>query len=214
MFNPGPTTQEVTVRARLGSGALSPFHARVSPDTTGSCSTGDQTRIPKGDPYSAVIEANAGAGVVVGRFVAAPSSSPVPQDGMAMAVGALTATARSHQWVVPSPGSATNPATPGAAPAHLAVTNVAGHRETFVVQVLLPHGLRTLASGSYSGLEVLFIAYGDTGAGRTQSAARHGQRSQRPSARMSAPSGNYGVVTMPGIPLASPLASPSPSRSK
>ncbi len=55
VFNPGPTTQEVTLRARLGSGALSPYRARVSPDSTWVLSTGTQTRIPKSDPYVIVI---------------------------------------------------------------------------------------------------------------------------------------------------------------
>lgn len=207
VFNPGPTTQEVTLRARLGSGALSPYRARVSPDSTWVLSTGSQTRIPKGDPYATTVHATAGSGVVVGRFVAAPTSSQAPQDGTANAVGALTATSSSRQWVVPSPGSAANPAVPGATPAHLAVTNVARHRETFVVQVLGPSGPRTLASGSIRPSMSFSLS--------AASLARAGLNPLLITASASAavsedvgPSGNYGVVTMPGIPLA-PSRSPS-----
>lgn len=124
VFNPGPATQEVTVRATLSSGPLSPFRARVFPDTSWVLSTGAQTRIPDGDPYSAVIEASGGSGVVVGRVIAAPSSLQAPQDGMSMAVGSLTSATPSGRWVVPSAGSATEPAVAGATPADLGVTNL------------------------------------------------------------------------------------------
>jgi Family of unknown function (DUF5719) len=201
VFNPGPTTQEVTLRTRLGSGALSPYRARVSADSTWVLSTGTQTRIPKGDPYVTVVHATGGSGVVVGRFVAAPTSSQVPQDGMANAVEGLTASSPSRQWVVPSPGSAANPAVPGAAPAHLAVTNAAGHRETFLVQVLRSGDLRTLATGSIRPAMSFSLSAGIL--------ARAGLNPLLITVSADAavsedvgPSGNYGVVTMPGIPLA------------
>jgi len=60
VFNPGPTAEEVTIRTALGSGPLSPFSARVSADSTWVLSTSAETRIPVGDPYSAVIEATGG----------------------------------------------------------------------------------------------------------------------------------------------------------
>ncbi len=200
VFNPGPAAQEVTVRAILASGPLAPFRARVFPGTTWVLPTGAQTRIPDGDPYSVVIEARGGTGVVVGRVVAAPSSSQAPQDGMAIAVGALTAAAPSRQWVVPSPGSPADPVLPGAMLAHLAVTNVSAHRETYVVAVKGPKRTLTLASGS--------IRPGTTFSLDPAILARAGLSPVTVSVSGRAavsqdvgPSGSIGVVTMPGIPL-------------
>jgi hypothetical protein len=199
VFNPGSTTQDVTVRARAGSIALAPFHARVFPDTTWVLSTGAQTRIPKDDAYSAVIEARGGSGVVVGRIVAAPSTSPAPQVGMAMAIGALSAATPSGRWVVPSPGSAAQPALPGA-PARLVVANVSTERESYVVEVMEPTGLSVIASGAL-GSSLTFSP-------DTAILARAGRNPLIVSASGPAavsqdlgPSGSIGVVTMPGIPL-------------
>ena len=200
VFNPGPTTQEVTVRATLASGPLSPFRARVFPDTTWVLPTGAQTRIPDGDPYAAVIEASGGSGVVVSRVVSAPSSSQAPQDGMAIVVGSLTAAAPSRRWVVPSPGSPTDPALPGAELAHLAVTNLSASRETYVIDVMGPKRTLTLASGDIpsaktfsldpavlarAGLNPLIVSVSGPAA----------------VSQDIGPTGSIGVVTMPGIPL-------------
>jgi Family of unknown function (DUF5719) len=201
VFNPGPTTQEVTVRARAGSVALAPFHARVFPDTTWVLPTGTQSRILKGDPYSAVIEAQGGSGVVVGRVVAAPSTSPAPQEGMAMAVDGLTSAAPSGRWVVPSPGPGAQPVLPGpGAPAHLAVTNVSTERETYSIEVMGPTESSVIASGTFGpsatfSLDPTILA----GAGRNPlivTASGPAAVSQDVG-----PSGSIGVVTMPGIPL-------------
>ena len=200
IFNPGPTTQEVTVRARLASGPLSPFRSRVLPDTTWLLITGAQTRIPKGDPYSLVIQAQGGGGVVVGRVVGAPATATAPQDGVANGVNELSAASPSRRWVVPAPGSLAAPATPGAAPTHLALTNLSGKREAYVVEVMRRSGLRTLASGTLrtetsfslgtavlarAGLNPLIVR----ASGATAVSEDVG------------PAGTYGVVTMPGIPL-------------
>jgi Family of unknown function (DUF5719) len=202
VFNPGPGAEEVTIRPVLGSGALTPFRARVAGDSTWVLSTSAETRIPVGDPYSAVIEAGGGPGVVVGRTVAAPSSAPAPQEGMANAVGVLSAATRSHMWVVPSPGLGATPVVSGAMPAHLALTNLTGDHETYVIDVVEPSGLKAIASGdlapsaSFSldapaldaaGLDpVLVRTSGATGVSEDVG-----------------PTGSYGVVTMPGLPLAS-----------
>ncbi len=202
VFNPGPSTQEVTVLARLSSGPLAPFRARVFPDTTWVLSTAEETRIPKGDPYSAVIEARGGSGVVVGRVVAAPSASHAPQGGAAIAVGALTAAAPSRLWVVPSPGSGAQPALPGAVPDWLAVTNVSGHDETYVVEVMTPTRSPTLASGVIRSSTTLLLAQAVL--------ARAGLNPLVVSAsgpvavsQDLGPTGSIGVATMPGIPLRS-----------
>jgi hypothetical protein len=200
VFNPGPTTEELTVLARLDSGPLSPFRARVSPDTTWVLPTGAQTRIPKSDPYSARIEARGGSGVVVGRTVAAPSSSPAPQDGAAMAVGVLTAAAPSRRWVVPSPGSAATPALSGATLHYLAVTNTSTHRETYVVVVMGPHRSLTLASGIIESSMTLSL--GPTVLARAGFNPLIVTVSGRAAVSQDVgPTGSIGVVTMPGIPL-------------
>jgi hypothetical protein len=202
IFNPGPTAQLVTVRARLGSGPLSPFRSTVPADSTWVLATGTETRIPPGDPYSLIVRARGSAGIVVGRTVGAPSSAPAPQDGMTTTVDALTAAAPSRRWVVPPPGSAAAPATAGAAPAHLALTNVSGHRETYRVEVTGRTGSSVVASGhldpgrsialgravlARAGLRPLLVEAG----GATAVSEDVG------------PAGTYGVVTMPGIPLSS-----------
>jgi Family of unknown function (DUF5719) len=200
IFNPGPTAQVVTVRARLGSGPLSPFRSTVPADTTWVLSTGTETRIPPGDPYSLIVRAHGGAGIVVGRTVGAPSSALAPQDGMITAVDALTAAAPSRRWVVPPPGSAAVPATAGAAPAHLALTNVAGHRETYRVEVTERTGSHSLASGHLDPGRTITL-----GRATLARAGLHPLRVQAGGATAVAedvgPAGTYGVVTMPGIPL-------------
>jgi hypothetical protein len=200
VFNPGPTAQEVTVRARLGSGPLAPFRARVAPDTTWVLSTGAQTRIPKNDPYAVVVRAHGGPGVVVGRPVAASVAAQAPQDGMATAVDALSAASPARRWVVPSPGSAQVPALAGAAPAHLALTDLSSRRESYVILVMGSSGPRTIAAGAL-GASRSFSLNGAI-------LARAGLNplivtSNGPMAVSEdiGPTGTYGVVTMPGIPL-------------
>jgi hypothetical protein len=142
--------------------------------------------------------------VIVGRLVAAASTDQAPQDGAATAVDALSATSPARRWVVPSPGSAADPVVPGAAPAHLALTNLSTHRETYVIEVMRRSGLRTIASGSLrstlsfsldrsilarAGLNPLIV----TSNGSMAVSEDIG------------PTGTYGVVTMPGIPLSRAL---------
>jgi hypothetical protein len=200
VFNPGPTAQEVTVRTTLGSGPLSPFRARVLPDAVWVLSTSAETRIPVGDPYSVVVEAKSGSGVVVGRAVAAPSSAQAPQEGLADAVDLLSATVRSHTWVVPSPGLSATPVVAGALPAHLAMTNLTRRRESYVVEVVESSGLKTIATGDLAPSATFTVDPPTlSGAGLDPIVVRTSG-----SAAVSedvGPTGSYGVVTMPGVPL-------------
>jgi hypothetical protein len=200
VFNPGPTNQEVTIRARLGSGSLSPFSARVLADSTWVLATSAETRIPKDDPYSAVITAKGGSGVVVGRVVEAPSSAPAPQEGLANAVDALTAGVRSHAWVVPSPGATAIPVVPGVLPDHLALTNLTGHRERYVIDIMKRTGLQALAAG-YLAPSASFALGGSTivRAGLDPLLVR--TSASTAVSEDVGPTGTYGVVTMTGIPL-------------
>jgi hypothetical protein len=204
IFNPGPTAQEVTVQTRLASGPLSPFTAHVLADSTWVLSTSSETRLPVGDPYSAVITAKGGAGVVVGRVVGAPSSNPAPQEGMANAVDGLTA--RGRAWVVPSPGATDVPVVPGSLPDHLALTNLSRHGERYVIDIVTRTGLESLASGDLAsgaffslGGPVIVRAGLDPLLVRATGIAAVSEDV--------GPTGTYGVVTMPGIPLSAATGS-------
>jgi hypothetical protein len=201
VFNPGGTTQEVTVRTRLGSGPLTPFTARVLPDSLWVLATSDQTRIPKGDPYSAVIATRGGDGVVVGRTVIAPSSAPAPQAGLANAVDSLSAAPASGRWVVPALGSTSTPILAGVAPAHVALLNLTDKREKYEVEVMEPSGFRTVVAGDIAASGSVSLV--------DQALARAGLNPLIVSASGRAavsqdlgPTGGYGVVTMQGMPLA------------
>jgi hypothetical protein len=200
VFNPGPTAEEVTVRTTLGSGPLSPFRARVAGDSTWVLSTSSETRIPVGDPYSAVIESRGGPGVVVGRSFAAPSTAPAPQEGLSNAVDVLTAATRTHSWVVPSPGLTATPVVPGAFPAHLALTNLSAHAETYVIEVVEASGLKAIAKGSLApGASYSLDPPALGGAGLDPVLVR--TNGSTAVSEDVGPTGGYGVVTMPGIAL-------------
>jgi hypothetical protein len=147
VFNPGTRPQEVTVQARLGSGALAPFRVQVAPRSTWVLSTSAQTRIPKDDLYTAVVEARGGSGVVVGRTVGVANATPLPAAGLANALDALTVRTASQRWVVPAPGSPAVPAVVGAAPFHLAVDNLTARPEHYVVYVMTRSALVPVSSG-------------------------------------------------------------------
>jgi hypothetical protein len=201
VFNPGPTAEQVTVRAALGSGPLSPFRSRVPADSTWVLSTSAETRIPVGDPYSAVIEATGGPGVVVGRVVAAPTTATAPQEGLANAVDIRTAATRSHTWVVPSPGLAATPVVPGAFPTHLALTNLTARPQTYVIDVVEASGLKTIATGTLAASATFSLdppALG--GAGLDPVVVR--TNGWTAVSEDVGPTGSIGVVTMPGVALA------------
>lgn len=205
IFNPGPGAESVTVRTRLASGPLPAFHARLAPDASWNLATSDQTRIPKSDGsgagnYTTVVDATGGAGVVVGRSVAGPSGAPAPQAGQSNAIDALTATSPSRLWVVPAPGTGAAPVQAGAAPTALALSNPTGATETYVVSVMTPTGTRAITRGRLP--PSTFIALSGAplaGAGLNPLLVR-ASGSVAISENVG-PTGAYGVVTMPGIPL-------------
>jgi hypothetical protein len=200
VFNPGPTTEDVTVRIRLSSGPVAPFVDRVSPGSTWVLQTDTQTRIPQGDLYSAVIAARGGPGVVAGRIVIAPTTSLAPQGGLSTAVDALTSSSPSLRWVVPSLGSSTQPALPGASPFTLALTNLSAGRETYVIDVMGPSGLRTIAKGAIGASMSLWL--GPTVLSRAGLTPLIVTASGRAAVSEDiGPTGTMGVVTMPGLPL-------------
>jgi hypothetical protein len=202
VFNPGTTTETVTVTVRLSSGPVAPLVQRVLPLTTWVLATSGQTRIPKGDPYSTEISASGGPGVVVGRLVVAPSSAGAPQAGVANAIDPITWSWPSQQWLVPSPGSTATPAYPGGLPEHLALANPTGGPVHYVVSVIDPGGTRTVTSGTLGAHKAIAVG-GSTlfGAGLHPLVVRaNGALSVSEDV---GPSGAFGVITMPGIALGS-----------
>lgn len=208
IFNPGSTTEAVTVRTRLASGPLPAFHAQVLPDSTWTLATSAQTRIPKSGAstagsYSTVVQASGGAGVVVGRTVVAPSGSPAPLAGLSNAVDTSSATSPSHQWVVPSPGSASAPVQSGVAPGEVALSNPTGTTETYLVSVMTPKGDRVLTRGRLPPSTFISLSGPALTAAGLNPLLVNSSGSVAISANVD-PTGAYGVVTMPGIPLAGP----------
>jgi hypothetical protein len=205
IYNPGSTTERVTVQGRLLTGTLAPFVNTVAPDSTWAISTSTQTRIPKVDAYSTIVTASGGDGVVVSRNVAAPSTAQAPQAGFAGAVDGLSAASPSRLWAVPSPGTAAQPALPGVQPDHLALTNTTSHRETYVVYVMTAKATRTIASGTLRPFG--FISLGAAtlfGAGLNPLLVR--SSGDVAISEDIGPAGTYGVVTMTGLPLSASLA--------
>jgi hypothetical protein len=200
VLNPGTRTEKVKVQMQLGGGELAPFTATLAPETTWLLLTSNQTRIPDGDPYTTVITATGGPGVVVGRAVEGPTGSQTPQAGLANALDVLTTAASTHTWVVPSPGTTSMPAPSGALPEHLALLNLSAKSQVLVVTAVTPSGdkavttVRLAPHGTSSiGGRVLFRAGLYPLLVRGSGAAAVSEDV--------GPAGAFGVVTMPGIPL-------------
>jgi hypothetical protein len=204
VFNPGSTPVAVRVHLRLSSGPLAPLSREVAPRTTWVVGTDKQTRIPAGTPYSVIVDASGGAGVVVGRTVLAPQSATSPQAGLAAGVAGSAMTSPTGQWVVPPPGTSANPAVAGAAPNSLALSNTSGASLTYRVYGVTTSGQRLLASGTLApGFFSLVPASALSAAGFDPIVVR-ADRSLGVSEDLK-PSGALGVVTMPGLPLAAAI---------
>jgi len=204
VFNPGSTSVAVRVHLRLASGPLAPLSSEVAPGATWVVATDKQTRIPTGAPYSAVVDASGGAGVVVGRAVLAPGSAASPQAGLAPGVAGSSMTSPAGEWIVPPPGTGTNPAVAGAAPNSLALSNTSGAAVTYRVYGVTASGQRLLASGTLApGLFSLVPASALSAAGFDPIVVR-ADRSLGIIEDLK-PSGALGVVTMPGLPLSAAI---------
>jgi hypothetical protein len=201
VFNPGSSPVAVRVHLRLASGPLAPLSADVEPGSTWVVATGKQTRIPAGAPYSVIVDASGGAGVVVNRTVQAPGSAASPQAGLAPGVAGFSMTSPTGEWVVAPPGTAAKPAVGGATRNSLALSNTSGAPVTYRVFAVTTSRQRLLASGTLApGLFSLVPAADLTAAGFDPIVVR-ADGSLGVSEDLT-PSGALGVVTMPGIPLA------------
>jgi hypothetical protein len=204
VFNPGGAPEEVHVHLRLSSGPLTPLSHEVAPGTTWVLATSKQTRIPAGAPYSAIIDASGGAGVVVGRTVVASGSASAPQAGLAPGAAGPSLSSPTGEWVVPPPGTTSNPAIAGAAPRSLALSNTSGAPVNFRVYAVMVTGQRLIASGTLdAGFFELIPASTLSAAGFSPIVVR-ADGSLGVSEDL-APSGALGAVTMPGIPLTAPI---------
>jgi hypothetical protein len=201
VFNPGSGPERVTVHLRLPSAPLAPLTATVPGGSTWALATSAQTRIPRDETYSAVIEATGGAGVVVSRTVTMPGGASAPQAGMAMAVDRRSTVSPAGMWVVPPPGTSANPAVGGAGAAYVGLVNTATSAAHYDAFVVTSSGTRQIATGtlepgaltgsvlSNAGLNAVIVRA--TGTVAVSESAN--------------PSGGIGVVTMPGLPMASAI---------
>jgi Family of unknown function (DUF5719) len=205
VFNPGTTSESVTVRFRLPSGALAPLTQKILPGTTWPIFTSTQTRIPANETYATAIDASGGSGVVVSRSVAlAATATPPPQAGVVAAVGGVSTDSPSGEWLVPPPGTSASPAVTGAAPAYLALFNTSTTAETYNAAATTATGNKVVATGTVApGTTVLVSGSPLTAAGLNPIVVR----ASGPMAMSEdvGPSAGVGIVSMPGIPLAAAI---------
>jgi hypothetical protein len=205
VFNPGSTSESVTVQFRLPSGPLAPLTQKILPGTTWPIFTSTQTRIPANETYATAIDATGGPGVVVSRTVAlANTATPPPQAGMVAAVGGLSTDSPSGEWVVPPPGTSDSPAVSGAAPASLALYNSTATAETYSAAATLASGNKVVATGTVAaGASVLVSGSPLTAAGLNPIVVQ--ASGPLVVSEEVGPSAGFGVVSMPGIPLAAAI---------
>jgi Family of unknown function (DUF5719) len=205
VFNPGTSTETVTVRFSLPSGPLAPLTDKILPGTTWALPTSAQTRIPESETYATTVDASGGAGVVVSRTVSQPAAAvPPPQAGIVTAVDGASAASPSDAWVLPPPGTPDSPAVAGAAPVYLALFNTSAGSETYSVTATTASGSRMVSSGTIAaGTAVAVSGAPLVGAGLDPIVV-HASGALTVSEDVN-PSSGFGVVSMPGIPLASAI---------
>ena len=158
VFNPGQSTEAVTVRFRLPSGPVAPLMDKVLPGTTWVIPTSTETRLPASETYTTTVDATGGPGIVVSRTVNIPGSSVSPQDGMAVAVDGLSTMSPSGEWVVPPPGTVGNAAASGVAPTYLALLNTSAGAESYRAFVPTASGDHVLATGTLAAGSVEIVS--------------------------------------------------------
>lgn len=205
IFNPGKASESVTVKVRLPSGPLAPLTDKILPGTTWVLVTSAQTRIPDDQTYATSIDATGGPGVVVSRTVSLSSSAtPPPQAGVVVAVDGLSTRSPGGAWVVPPPGTTDNPAVSGAAPTYLALFNTTSGSETYTAEATSASGNHVLATGTLAAGTAVEVY------GSPLEAAGLDPIMVRASGPLAVsedagPSAGFGIVSMPGIPLASAI---------
>jgi hypothetical protein len=205
VFNPGSTTESVTVGFRLPSGPLAPLTEKVLPGTTWSLQTSAQTRIPDNETYATAIDAAGGSGVVVSRTSGVPDdATPPPRAGMVLAVDGLSSAVPTGEWVVPPPGTSDSPAVSGAAPAYLALFNSSASGETFSAKATTASGNKVVATGTLQAGATVVVPPSTLAAAGLDPIVVHASGPMAVSEDAS-PSAGFGMVSMPGIPLAAAI---------
>ena len=201
VFNPGQSTESVTLRFRLPSGPLAPLTNKVLPGATWAVSTSTETRIPAGETYSTTIDATGGPGVVVGRTMSVPAALVSPQAGVSVAVDGVSTTSPSGEWVVPPPGTTSSPAVSGAAPASLALLNTSAGPESYSAFAPTSSGDRVVATGTVAAGSMEIVSGSPLAAVGLDPILVHASGPMAVS-EDAGPSAGLGIVSMPGIPLA------------
>lgn len=205
VFNPGSTSETVTVRVRLPSGPLAPLTDKVLPGATWILQTSAETRIPDNEVYATTVDATGGPGVVVGRSVALPgTATPPPQAGVVVGVDGLSIASPGAEWVVPPPGTGDTAAVPGAAPASLALFNTSGNSETYDAVAVTETGNHIVATGTLDAHASIVVSGSPLAAAGLDPVIVHASGPLAVS-EDAGPSAGVGVVSMPGIPLAPPI---------
>jgi len=178
---------------------------RVLPGTTWALATSAQTRIPDNETYATAIDATGGPGVVVSRAAGVPDgATPPPQAGTAVAVGGLSSTVSTHEWVVPPPGTSDSLAVSGAAPASLALFNTSASSETYSAMATTASGSKVVATGTLQAGTAAVVPASALAAVGLDPIVVHASGPMAVSEDTS-PSAGVGIVSMPGIPLASAI---------
>ena len=204
VFNPGQSTESVTLHFRLPSGPLAPLTEKVLPGTTWVVPTSTETRIPAGETYATTIDATGGTGVVVGRTVSVPAALQSPQAGASLAVDGVSTMAPTGEWVVPPPGTASSPAVTGAAPTSLALLNTSAGPESYRAFAPTTTGDHVIATGTVAAGGVEIVSGSPLAAVGLDPILVHASGPMAVSEDVG-PSAGLGVVSMPGIPLAAAI---------
>jgi hypothetical protein len=107
--------------------------------------------------------------------------------------------------VIPPPGTQAAPVVTDAVPYQLALLNTSNSAAGYTVFAVSPSGTRTIASGTFeAGATAIVSRAALANAGFDQIIVR----SAAPVAAVEdiAPTGNFGVVAMPGVPLAAAIS--------
>ena len=191
LANPGPVADTATIDVEVSAISVQPVVVPVPPNGVADVVVSGEPSFPRGAPYAIGVSGSTGTLVVARTVQAGPQAAP-PQWGASMGTP-FAATG----WLVPAPGVPGDPAVARAAVSSLAVANpgdqttrvtvaaLAGGRAVTTLSVP-PRSLAVLSGPGISGLHTLIV------------------RASQPVAveEDAVPSGAPGVVSSPGLPLA------------
>lgn len=140
VFNPSSSTEKVSIRPRLSSGAVSPFTDRLGPHSVWVLDTAEEVRIPDAVDFAATVSATGGPGVVVDRTAAAAPGSASPQWGDDPPVPLVSR--HVTRWVVPA---VLTPGTTSPAPRTLVLENPGSRPVVALVSSLAASGVHRVA---------------------------------------------------------------------